>query len=518
MAETAEGNSIAADGKVNNKAGTGSKIGIKKAGPGEASDSSKGDTAATSEGNAADSGNAEKREGVSVEISDKAGNDDETEGEDAVIQTLQVMKAKKHSRGPRRVTGEKPGNVYTVAKINVDVITNEDIKNTLRYILFVSGKEFNKNTSRLVESILKKLIQEVLQKQVSKRNGITVPRSEISRRIHEIAERNGMTVEELGDEFRNRGINIEIFKQNLSSKILEKTIIQAMRGEVAVTNEEIAERKKQYAKEIKQKRYHVYEIYLRIDNKKSEKEVIQNASEILKLLKDGFDFVSLAENISQGNYRGNTGDLGWVSLNSLDKQTANAVAPLKPKEFSGTIRTNTGIKIVFLDDVAEAGRLGSSESVYKYIKARVQYRGGLFTSKDNKQAAELIGKLQKAATAEEMKKICSDNKITPEDKEESVQNPIMLNILNAACSKIITVEAPDDKNSVDLYYTISKESPQISEIKDEDFANEIRDKKASEIFSKTFTKVETMAYIKIDRENLEKLARELSKGPSPKQS
>jgi hypothetical protein len=318
-----------------------------------------------------------------------------------------------------------------------------------------------------------------------------------------------LTIAELAEEFRGKGINIEIFKQNLFAKILFFSIIQAMKSDVSVIGKEILERKKQYTEEIKQKRYHVYEIYFKIDSKKNENEVLQNANEVHKLLQNGFDFISLAETISQGNYRESIGDLGWISLNNLDKQMASAVASLKPKEVSGIIRTNTGIRIVFLDDIAEPGRLGSDDAAYKYVKARVQYRGSLFTSKDAKQAVELINKLQKAKSAEELKKICTGNKIDFEEKEERVQNPLMLNILNAANGKTITVEATDNEYCVDLYYTIGKNAPPIPEVQDEDIKNELIDKKVSDVFSKTFKKWETMTYIDIDRGNVDKLMQEL---------
>ncbi|MDR1488370.1 MAG: peptidylprolyl isomerase [Holosporales bacterium] len=397
---------------------------------------------------------------------------------------------------------------YVIATVNSDIITNVDIVNMARFIAFSSGKVFNNSDLKLMaDGILAKAIDIKLQEQVSKKNNMEISKKQLEKRIQDIADRNGISVEELGKKFEHLGINMDIFKKDLFSRMLFFSIVETMKNSIRITKREVEEIKKQEKENLNYTRYHVYEIYFRVSNKKSKEKVRQNAEAVYELLQNGFNFQVMAEAISQGNYRFQTGDLGPIVEKNLDKTIKSAVLSLKPGEFSGIIDTNTGFKIVYLEDKAEPHKKGSTEAKYKYLKCSIQHQGGIMTSSDSEAVYATIEKLKTAKNADSFKAICKKDNVTVEEKDEMPETPFVANILKSSMGKANTAHSMNGENYVDVYFTVSKEIPN-AEIPDEnELKNMLISKKAAKDFARNFKKAQYISFIKIDQKKLEHLVK-----------
>jgi peptidyl-prolyl cis-trans isomerase C len=70
------------------------------------------------------------------------------------------------------------------------------------------------------------------------------------------------------------------------------------------------------------------------------------AEDLLKKIKEGVDFTSLAQKFSKCPSASQGGDLGLIDLSRLDSDFAEAALTLKQGEISGTVRTRFGYHLI----------------------------------------------------------------------------------------------------------------------------------------------------------------------------
>ncbi|MDR2074939.1 MAG: peptidylprolyl isomerase [Holosporales bacterium] len=398
--------------------------------------------------------------------------------------------------------------IFIVAKVNKDVITSKDIMNTICFIFFSSGKSFsNKEAKLMVQSVLAKEIDGKLQEQVAARNKMKISEKDIDEQIKGIASRNNLTEEELEKRFKDLGINMQVFRKNIASKMLFSFIIKAMKNDVHISPDEILKEKKKSLEKNKSTRYHLYEIHLRVTDQKSKDTALKNAEILLKLLNDGFNFQVLAESISQGRYPLQIGDLGWVSEKDMEKSVLQAVQKLRPGEFSGIIESNSGIKIVYLEDRATPNKKGSKEAVYKYIKVTARHQGGIMTSKDSEKVVHAVEELKAAKTPDAFKEVCKKYKLEFEEKEESVDNPLLIMVLDSSMKGANTAESMEGGDFVDVFYTISKKIPDSEEASTEEVEHDLMFKFVMKNFQRSFKQTQNVAFVKIFEDRVKELTK-----------
>lgn len=398
---------------------------------------------------------------------------------------------------------------FIIAKVNSDIITNTDIMNSIRFIFFSSGKPFDKqNAALMIKSILAREIYNKLQEQVAKRNGMRISEFDVNKRVEDIAKTNGISIKELEERFEQLGISMPVFKANIASRMLFSSIVEAMKNDVEITKNEIDEEKKQTIEANKNTRYKLYEIHLRIQDSKHKDDVIKNAKMIIKLVDEGFSFPVLAESISQGNYKLQVGDLGWVSEQNMEKSIKNAVKTLKKGKHTGIVETNSGLKIIFLEDKAEPNKVGSSEAIYKYMKTSLQYKGGIITSKDTQKIDKTIETMKTAKNPENFKKVCKKYNLEIEEKEENITNPFMIEVIESSISGANTMQSLESDDYVDIYYTENKTIPDAAIPTDQEIEYTIISKKVAKLFQRNFKQAENVAFIEINDNYINRLTKE----------
>lgn len=397
---------------------------------------------------------------------------------------------------------------FIVAKVNSDIITNIDIMNSIRFIFFSSGKLFDeKNASLMIPSVLTREISNKVQEQVAEKNHMRIPDSIVNKRVREIAERNGMTVQELEQKFQELGISMPVFKTNIASRMLFSTIVEAIKNDVVVTPNENKEERRQIIESNKSTRYKLYEIHLMIQDAKHKAEVMKNAQMIIKLIDEGFNFPVLAESVSQGNYKLQVGDLGWVSERNMEESVKSAVVKLKIGQHTNIIETNSGIKIIYLEDKAAPNKVGSSEGVYKYMKVSMKYRGEGVSSDDARKVEKAIDDLKAAKNPNEFKKVCQKYNLGIEEKEETLTNPFMAEILESAEVQASTVQSFENEDYVDVYRTVGKTIPDITPPTDEEIDYAIIAKKGAKLFQRNIKQAESSAFIECNADNIKRLTK-----------
>lgn len=405
----------------------------------------------------------------------------------------------------KKIPVEVSKDFFVVAKANNEVVTNVDIINAVKFVFFSSGKKYNKQDAKLMEdSIINAMIDDKLQQQYAKMYSIKVSDAEVDGKVADIAKSNGITVEELGQKFEELGISMEMFKKNMKSRMLLQFIIQIVGETGKVTDQELKEAKAKSENDIKEKRYHLCEIFFRVDDKNDAQKIKENAEAVLKLLKDGFSFQVMAETLSQGTYSKTVGDLGWIREQSIEKPVLDIVKNLKFRQFSEVIETRTGYKIVYVLDKAEPGKQGQENASYKVISSKLKYKGGIVTQKDTQRVNEIVGSIVEADSSSKFKEICKQNKLEVTDNEIVSPDDYQMEMIKQSkeSGKPVIMQSTDDEDSVNILFLVSEEIPNATIPEDKALFEKISAEKVQKEFARNFKKMKATAHTEIYRDKL----------------
>ena len=114
------------------------------------------------------------------------------------------------------------------------------------------------------------------------------------------------------------------------------------------------------------------------------------AKDIIEELDDGGDFVKLAKKYSTGSEADNGGDLGWLSIDSVDEPFAAALTATTPgKHYPEPVQTEYGWHVIKVDEVRHPDP-PSMESI----------RDQLISAINSQKLAEHVDSLLKSAEVE----------------------------------------------------------------------------------------------------------------------
>lgn len=112
------------------------------------------------------------------------------------------------------------------------------------------------------------------------------------------------------------------------------------------------------------------------------------AKEILKTLKGGADFATLAKQKSVDPSAANGGDLGWFSRGQLVPDFERAVFAMKKGQLSDIVKTQFGFHVVRLDDVNVRPKM-------EFEKVQAQIKDALVAERRRVLTNELLASLKK---------------------------------------------------------------------------------------------------------------------------
>ncbi|MBW2570897.1 MAG: peptidylprolyl isomerase [Deltaproteobacteria bacterium] len=249
-----------------------------------------------------------------------------------------------------------------VAVVNDDIITlfelNQSIKpyeDKIHALGYTEEKE-RRMVFKVREGVLSQLIDRKIEDQQIKRSNIKISEEQIDQTIERIKEKNFFTDEDLRLALAKDGLTMEAYRNKIKEEMLGTRLINLeVKSKIVITEEDIAA---YYEKHLdtyggKQK-YHLRNILIRIpsfadENKKLE--IRAKIDEILKELKAGQSFETMAKNYSGSSTAAEGGDLGLFELESLSPQLQKTIKKMKSGEFTPVLETDQGYQIFFLQEI-----------------------------------------------------------------------------------------------------------------------------------------------------------------------
>ena len=195
----------------------------------------------------------------------------------------------------------------------------------------------------LLEQVHERLIIEELQLQMGRRAGVRIGDGELNQTFENIAQSNGLSLEEFIKALEAEGESYE----ELRSQVRKEMIIQRVqRGkvgrEVQITEQELDGF---LATEgaIKELSPELFVLQILVEDE------IQ-ANSIIEKINNGADFRNLAKDYSKGNNASSGGEMGWRNLVDMPTLFAEALKNKKKGYISDPLKGGSGFFILKLED------------------------------------------------------------------------------------------------------------------------------------------------------------------------
>lgn len=213
----------------------------------------------------------------------------------------------------------------------------------------------------LRQKVLQHMIDEQLQLQLAKKLGINPSDAELDAAIAQIAQENGLTVQQLQGKVQEQGMSYAQYRQQIHKQMTISQLQQhEVNPQVKISDQDITDvmvaAKTQPAQ--KDPLYHLQDMVVPFPETAGTQQVAaaeQRAQELIAKLHAGADFrqTVLASSTQAAPLQG--GDLGWHKLNELPDLFAPYVSHLQPGEVAGPIRAPNGFHIIQLLEVKGGG-------------------------------------------------------------------------------------------------------------------------------------------------------------------
>ena len=239
--------------------------------------------------------------------------------------------------------------VFIVAKINQEIITNIDLDFEKRYLIALNPNLKKLDQNRIVEYAKSSLINERIKKlEIEKRFVIVPNETLLSKVIADIYTSIGLSsLEEFRNYLLQNNIDLKRVKEKISIEIAwNDLIIKTFKNEVSI-DRNLMMKKLEKFDEKKVDNLLLSEIIFTI-NKKEELNL--KYEEIKKSINEiGFEETARIYSLSDSKKSG--GNLGWIYKNQLSKEIRESLKNITVGNFTKPIVTSGGILILKINDI-----------------------------------------------------------------------------------------------------------------------------------------------------------------------
>ena len=242
-------------------------------------------------------------------------------------------------------------NEGVAATVNDEPITLSDVHDRLELMIVSSGLPNTPDIqARLKNQVLNMLIEEKLQVQEARQQGITVTQEEIDSGFATIAGNNKIEPARFRTLLEQDGIRIRTLENQIRSQIAWGKVVQRkLRPQIDITESDIDAREQLVSASVGKTQYQVAQIFLPVDSAANDAEVKALADRLrVEMTQKNAPFPQVAQQFSQEAAAARGGDLGWVQEGQLPDALNEALAGMSEGELSQPIRSLTGYHLVLL--------------------------------------------------------------------------------------------------------------------------------------------------------------------------
>lgn len=267
-----------------------------------------------------------------------------------------------------------------VAVVNDEVITRYELNSQKRAVLAQLQRQGVRPPadSELDAQVLERFINEKVQLQYAKENGIGAGEETVTAALLNVAKQNNMSMTQFAEALKKDGLSVEQFREELKNEIvLNRVRDREVESRVVVTDSEIdaylATAKLQGALQAEYQLAHVLVLVPEQATPEQVEARRKRAEEALRQIKAGTPFSQVAAVFSDTNDATQGGALGWRKADRLPSIYAEAAEKLPVGGTSDVLRSANGFHIVRLLDkkTSEQEKTVVEQSKVRHILVRV---------------------------------------------------------------------------------------------------------------------------------------------------
>jgi peptidyl-prolyl cis-trans isomerase SurA len=276
--------------------------------------------------------------------------------------------AKPTKPGKPALTGEGKVVEEIVARVNNEIITTSELEKARTAAAEDAQQECNgrctpEQLQVAVEDrqkfALRDLIDQSLLAQRGKDMGINVE-GDVVKQLDTIRIQNKLdSMEKLEAAVTKEGLNWDDFKNNIRNKLLTQEVIRREVGaHITIGREDAMKYYEEHKKDfVKPEQVALRAIEISTEGKKDSElaDLKKKAEDLLRRIKDGEDFSTLAKRFSDGATAQQGGYLGIYKRGELSKQLEDQVFAMKKNQLTDVIETKQGFLILQVLERYEAG-------------------------------------------------------------------------------------------------------------------------------------------------------------------
>lgn len=246
-----------------------------------------------------------------------------------------------------------------VAVVDEDVILRSELDREVNTILAqLSQGEGLPPPRELVErQLLERMIDFRVQLARAEGTGIRVTDAEIEQTMRQIAQQNGITIDQMAAALARDGVSVQDFRRKLREQMsVERLRSRFVQQRVSVTSTEIDNllaSGRMLAGDIR-----LSHILIPVPDAASPDQIAQaerNAGAVRAEIEGGLDFATAAIRHSRGPQALEGGDLGWRRVDEVPGALGEALSQLRVGDVSPPFRGPGGFHIIKLADQRESG-------------------------------------------------------------------------------------------------------------------------------------------------------------------
>jgi len=302
-----------------------------------------------------------------------------------------------------------------VAVVNDEVITANDLNERVSLVVKQLQRQGGQLPSAdvLQRQILERMINDLVQVQMGKENGIKVDDLTLERAIERIAQENNMTIIQFRQALEKDGIRYPRFREDIRNEILTARLREReVENSIVVTDAEVDTEIAREAKESSgDSEYRLSHVLVPVPAQATQDQIEQRrrrALQALSELRRGTSFAQVAATYSDAPDATQGGNLGWRASGRLPSLFLDAIEKLQPGETSDILRSPNGFHIVkLLEKRGKAAAQGVQQTHVRHILIRA--REGLSEGEAREKLQRLRERIVNGADFAEIAKLNSED-------------------------------------------------------------------------------------------------------------
>ena len=232
-----------------------------------------------------------------------------------------------------------------IAKVNNEIITSYDLKQTILTTLVLANQQINQNiVDQSKSAALKALINSILKKKEATKYNIKLSEIEITNQLKNIS---GGDIIKFKNKFKSNNLDFSLYEDKLKTELMwRKLIFSIYQEKVKINEEEIQSELSKVKKNKKTEEYRISEILVSFSSENEKLNIINKIND--QITKFGFEETALK--FSESTSAIDQGDLGWVNINGLTKKISAIIIKMKINEISEPILIANSILFIKLKD------------------------------------------------------------------------------------------------------------------------------------------------------------------------